>query len=129
MMGVWPKISNWPRVLGWRWARYGRDDLRALLGPNWAALRDLAGGAIDVARHKAVRRALTERLSIQAKSATGSAGRVVAAMLLTAPLSFDKGEVTDKGSINQRAVLRERADFVTALWGNHPDLILADWKR
>jgi feruloyl-CoA synthase len=45
------------------------------------------------------------------------------------PLSFDRGEVTDKGSVNQRAVLRERADLVASLWSEDPALLLADWKR
>ena len=30
-------------------------------------------------------------------------------MLLDTPLSIDRGEVTDKGSINQRAVLDHRS--------------------
>jgi feruloyl-CoA synthase len=49
-------------------------------------------------------------------------------MVLDTPLSFDKGEVTDKGSVNQRAVLRERADLVAALWAGDPRVIAADWK-
>ena len=49
-------------------------------------------------------------------------------MVLETPLSFDKGEVTDKGSVNQRAVLRERAGLVAALWEGGPQVILADWK-
>jgi feruloyl-CoA synthase len=34
---------------------------------------------------------------------------------LTEPPSIDKGEVTDKGSINQRAVLKHRDALVQAL--------------
>jgi feruloyl-CoA synthase len=105
-----------------------KDDLRALLVPNWAALRDLAGGPDAVLDHPAVRAALTDHLSHHARSATGSAARVVAALVLETPLSFDKGEVTDKGSVNQRAVLRERADLVASLWSGGPQVILADWK-
>jgi feruloyl-CoA synthase len=106
-----------------------RDDLRALLVPNWAALREIAGGAGDnVAAHPAVRAALAERLSAQARAATGSAARVVAARLLEEPLSFERGEVTDKGSINQRAVLRERAALTASLWSDAPEVILADWR-
>ena len=107
----------------------GKDDLRALMVPNWVALRDVAGGAEgDVLAHPAVRAALAERLSAHARAATGSAARVVAALVLETPLSFDKGEVTDKGSVNQRAVLRERAGLVAALWEGGPQVILADWK-
>jgi len=38
-------------------------------------------------------------------------------------LSFDKGEVTDKGSINQRAVLQHRGDMVASLWSDDPRVI------
>jgi feruloyl-CoA synthase len=34
---------------------------------------------------------------------------------------IDKGEVTDKGSINQRAVRTHRADLVAALYAAAPD--------
>ncbi|WRH63739.1 MAG: feruloyl-CoA synthase [Fuscovulum sp.] len=105
-----------------------KDDLRALLVPNWIALRELAGGADDVLAHPAVQATLAERLSAHARAATGSATRVVAALILKEPLSFDRGEVTDKGSVNQRAVLRERADLAASLWTGGPHVILADWK-
>jgi feruloyl-CoA synthase len=47
-----------------------------------------------------------------AASATGSANRVARLVLLSEPPSIDKGEVTDKGSINQRAVLKHRDALV-----------------
>jgi feruloyl-CoA synthase len=50
-----------------------------------------------------------------ASSATGSANRVARMHLMHQPPSIDKGEVTDKGSINQRAVLQHRDALVTAL--------------
>jgi len=46
---------------------------------------------------------------------TGSANRIARLHLMAEPPSIDKGEVTDKGSINQRAVLKHRADLVEAL--------------
>jgi feruloyl-CoA synthase len=36
--------------------------------------------------------------------------------LLLDPPSIDRGEVTDKGSINQRAVLTHRADLVDRIY-------------
>ncbi|MDO8768852.1 MAG: feruloyl-CoA synthase [Burkholderiaceae bacterium] len=48
-------------------------------------------------------------------SSTGSATRIARAYLMAEPPSLDKGEITDKGSINQRAVLKHRADLVEAL--------------
>jgi len=50
-----------------------------------------------------------------AKTATGSANRIARMCLLSEPPTIDKGEITDKGSINQRAVLSHRADTVAAL--------------
>jgi len=50
-----------------------------------------------------------------AKTATGSASRVARLIVLDEPPSIDKGEVTDKGSINQSSVLTHRADLVDAL--------------
>ena len=50
-----------------------------------------------------------------AASSTGSANRVARLCLLSEPPTIDKGEITDKGSINQRSVLTHRADTVAAL--------------
>jgi feruloyl-CoA synthase len=50
-----------------------------------------------------------------AKTATGSANRVARLCLLAEAPTIDKGEITDKGSINQRAVLSHRAATVAAL--------------
>jgi len=51
-------------------------------------------------------------------SATGSANRVARLVLLSEPPSIDKGEVTDKGSINQRSVLKYRDPLVHAFHNN-----------
>ena len=53
-----------------------------------------------------------------AGDATGSANRIARAALVSQPPSIDKGEVTDKGSINQRAVLKHRDAEVQALHGD-----------
>ncbi len=50
-----------------------------------------------------------------AQAATGSANRIARMHLMSEPPSIDKGEVTDKGSINQRAVLKHRDALVQAL--------------
>jgi feruloyl-CoA synthase len=53
-----------------------------------------------------------------AAQSTGSASRVARLHLLHEPPSIDKGEVTDKGSINQRAVLQHRDALVQAFHGD-----------
>ena len=47
---------------------------------------------------------------------TGSSNRIVRAAVLRTPPSLDAGEVTDKGTINQKAVLKARAAQVEALY-------------
>jgi feruloyl-CoA synthase len=49
---------------------------------------------------------------------TGSSNRIARAIVLEEPPSLDAGEVTDKGSINQKAVLRRRRDVVEKLYGS-----------
>jgi feruloyl-CoA synthase len=105
----------------------GHQELGGLVLPDWSALRALAGedgleGEALLA-HPKVREAAAIRLAEHAAAAKGSATRVTRMMFIEAPLSFDKGEVTDKGSINQRAVLRYRPDLVEALWSDDPRVI------
>ena len=57
-------------------------------------------------------------------TATGSANRVTRLMLMAEPPSIDLGEVTDKGSINQRAVLKHRDALVQALYDEAPGHIV-----
>jgi feruloyl-CoA synthase len=63
-----------------------------------------------------VRALFAELLKSLAKTSPGSSTRVVRLELMAEPPSMDKGEATDKGSINQRAVLKNRAAVVEALY-------------
>jgi feruloyl-CoA synthase len=56
--------------------------------------------------------ALLDRLQ---QGATGSASRVARLHVMQQPPSLDAGEVTDKGTINQRAVLTHRTALVERL--------------
>ncbi len=60
-----------------------------------------------------------------AKTATGSATRIARLHVMHEPPSIDKGEVTDKGSVNQRAVLMHRSALVDAL---HADAVQPIYK-
>jgi feruloyl-CoA synthase len=85
-----------------------------------AKLRDLSGlpanaTMADVAASAPVKAWLQTLLNTLAATATGSATRIARAIIMTEPPSIDKGEVTDKGSINQRAVLKHRDALVAAL--------------
>jgi feruloyl-CoA synthase len=67
-----------------------------------------------------IRAAIRERMIQFLAAATGSSTRITRAILLDAPLSIDRGEVTDKGSINQRAVLDHRTGLIDALYSPTP---------
>lgn len=60
------------------------------------------------------------------REATGNASRLEWIALLDEPPSLDRGEITDKGSINQRAVLQWRAARIEALYrGSDPTILRA----
>jgi feruloyl-CoA synthase len=80
----------------------GRNEVAALIFPAGEA------SAADIA---------SRLRSFSAKS-TGSSNRITRAMVLEQPPSLDAGEMTDKGSINQRAVLAKRAALVDELYTN-----------
>jgi len=64
--------------------------------------------------------AFRERLLRLLATSTGSSTRIARAMLIDTPLSIDRGEVTDKGSINQRAVLDHRGPLIEQLYSPVP---------
>jgi feruloyl-CoA synthase len=107
-----------------------RGEVGLMVFPRLDECRRLAGlaprtPAPEVLHHPAVRaffQQLADRLWAEG---TGSANRVARLHVLAEPPSLDKGEVTDKGSINQRAVLASRASLVEAMYdGTDPWLIL-----
>jgi feruloyl-CoA synthase len=54
------------------------------------------------------------------EQSTGSSNCIARAVVLNEPPSLDAGEVTDKGTINQKAVLKARAALVDALYAEPP---------
>lgn len=102
-------------------AGINRDELAALVVLDLDGCRvinpDLPVGDIAAAAHDpAVRAAFRERLGRFFAGATGSSTRIAQAVLLDTPLSIDRGEVTDKGSVNQRAVLEHRAGLIEEIY-------------
>ena len=97
-----------------------RDDVGAMIFPRPDECRKLAGlgeevPLPEVLHHPVVRaffQALADRLW---REASGSASRVARLHVLAEPPAIDRGEVTDKGSINQGAVLSHRDALVQAL--------------
>ena len=100
---------------------HGGDHVRFLVFPNIAACRALAGlpdsaDASGVIGHEKVRAGIAAGLArLKAQSGGGSSAHATRALLLAEPASVDGGEITDKGYINQRAVLTRRAASVAVL--------------
>ena len=106
-------------------AGHDRDDATALVVPNLEACRDLAkldGGAsdADILATLSVRETFAKLLAAFNQTAGGSSGRFARILLMDDPPSLDTGELTDKGSINQRAVLAHRAALVEELYAETP---------
>ena len=99
---------------------HGGDEVRFLVFPNIAACRAHAGlpekaDVTDVLGHDKIRTAIAQGLAKLKQQGANSSGHAARALLLAEPPSVDGGEITDKGYINQRAVLTRRADAVLRL--------------
>jgi feruloyl-CoA synthase len=107
-----------------------RNEIGLLVFPRLDACRAFAGAepsmpAAQVLAEPPVREFFQQLVDDLFAAGTGSATRVARALVLAEPPSIDRGEVTDKGSINQRAVLAQRAADVDALYaGSAAGLIL-----
>ena len=106
-----------------------RDEVGVLLFPRLDACRTRAGlgneASIDaVLGAPAVHDFMQGLVDELWDSGTGSATRVARALVLREPPSIDRGEITDKGSINQRAVLTHRADAVVRLYAGGVGVIV-----
>ena len=105
---------------------HGRDEIGLLIFPNLAGCRtlcrDLSADAprLSVVEHPAVRLHVARALAALASAGTGSSTCARRALLLSEPPSIDSGEITDKGYVNQRAVLTRRAELVEALYADSP---------
>lgn len=109
-----------------------RDFIGVLVFPDIAACANIAGkdGAsmADIAASPAVQAALQAKLKSFAAQSTGSSNRIARALMLDSPPDIDRGEMTDKGSLNQRSVLDNRAAEVASLYADKlaPGVLTAD---
>ncbi|MGB9333442.1 MAG: hypothetical protein WCB14_00415, partial [Candidatus Acidiferrales bacterium] len=103
-------------------AGHDRDDVGMLIFADLRACSELCGSdssnraTAEILEHQLVRAQFQSLLESFAAQATGNSNRVVRAVLVEEPPSLDAGEVTDKGSLNQRAVLERRANLVEELY-------------
>ncbi len=97
---------------------HDREEMGALVFVNPAAAKALG---LDPA---GVRARLAEALGKLNAAATGSSTAPARLLILDEPPSIDANEITDKGYINQRAVLERRAALVEKLHAGGPEVIL-----
>jgi feruloyl-CoA synthase len=88
-----------------------------------ALCSDLAPGTplSELATHPKLIGVLRDVLTRSQAEATGSANRITRLLVLTEPPTIDRGELTDKGSINQRAVLDNRQALVERMYAPTAD--------
>jgi feruloyl-CoA synthase len=107
-------------------AGHDRDEIGFLIFPSLAGCRSLCDKQVADdelladARVREVVRAGLQRLKAQGG---GSSTYATRALLLTEPPQIDAGEITDKGYVNQSAVLERRAEWVARLYGDAAEVI------
>ena len=108
-------------------AGHDRREIALLVFPNLVACRGLAAdlgpeaGADQVLGHARVREAVRRGLARLRAAGGGSSSYATRAVLLAEPPSVDRGEITDKGYLNQRAVLAHRSTLVELVYRTEAD--------
>lgn len=101
--------------------------LGALVFPNHDALRKMAdmpdADIKDVLNHTKIREFFQQKLQNLATEATGSSTLIRKLILVDIPPSLESSELTDKGSVNQRAVLNNRPHLVKEMYSDSDRLI------
>jgi feruloyl-CoA synthase len=81
----------------------------------------LSGDPGEIVADERVRRFVADAVARHNGEQTGTGRRVARILLLAEPPAIDANEITDKGYINQRAVLERRAADVERLYAEPPD--------
>jgi feruloyl-CoA synthase len=105
-----------------------RQDVRLLIFPDWGICATTVGlkngTPAEIASNKRLRAIFRERLAKLAAVGTGSSNRIVAALLVEDPPSSTASELTEKGTVNSRALERNRPELLDALFGDTNDRVL-----
>jgi feruloyl-CoA synthase len=107
-------------------AGLNQDFLAALIVPDLRACAHALGPSqadidpVELVNSTELRRRIGAALKAHALAHPGNSTCVERAVLLADPLSLDHGEITDKGSVNQRAVLARRDSLVQFLYEPTP---------
>lgn len=106
-----------------------RKDVRVLIFPDWkecatAAGLDVATKPAEIAANQTVRTMFRERLAKLYAAGTGSSNRIVAGLLVENPPASAAGELTDKGTVNSRALQRNRPELLDTLFEDENERVL-----
>ena len=105
---------------------HDRDEVGLLGFPNPAGCATLCPGATsdtklpEIVCRPEVRHRVADGLAAHNRAHGGSSTRIARVLILTMPPGIDANEITDKGYINQRAVLEHRAADVARLHAKTP---------
>jgi len=102
---------------------HDRDFLGAIIFPEMNFCQKLSGlpnssERREIINHPKVLSALQSIINQLGKQSTGSSTCIRKALIADFELSIDQGEVTDKGSINQRKILSNRKEVVELIYKN-----------
>ena len=110
---------------------HDRDDIGLLIFPNPAGCAEVAGmdaaaPLAELVHAPAVREFLRERLGAYNEANPASSTKIAQVLMMTAPPTIDSGEITDKGYINQRAVIECRGELIERLYdpAGDPDVVV-----
>jgi feruloyl-CoA synthase len=106
-----------------------RTDVRILIFPDWelcaaTACLERAAPVAQIASNQALKAELQERLEKLAAMGTGSSNRIVAALLVEVLPSHAAGELTEKGTVNSRALQRNRPELLEILYDERDERVL-----
>ena len=105
---------------------HDREEVGLLVFPNAAGCRAVCPGSDDLTPleeligRPELAAHLIETLRAHNAENPGSSTRIRRVMVMEEPPSIDANEITDKGYINQRAVVERRAALIDALYADPP---------
>lgn len=111
-------------------AGHDREEIGILIFPNINSCKKLCRPISeetsneDILRHKNVINELLIGLNDYNVKNKSTSRKVARALFLVDPPDIDSNEITDKGYINQRAVLEGRSNYVSKLFGSGVDIII-----
>ena len=108
----------------------GHNELAALLIPFRPAIERVVKGGegmsdSELLNHPSLKAKVAELLAKDVAAVSGSSRRVRRVMFMEQPLEARLGEVTDKGTVNQKAVLRHHPDLIELIYSENPHVINA----